>query len=134
MSTATLTNQTTNDTADIRAAIDRMAKARYDKDARAIAAPYASDAAIFSLAPPLVHRGIDVEETQAWLDTWNGPITIEPRNFDITVSGDTAFCHGFMRMAGNKKGVDRPVSFWMRETLCLSRKENGWQKTSPASA
>lgn len=132
MTTATLTpgHETTTQQTDksaILAVIDSMAKARYDKDAKAIAALYASGAAIFNLAPPLVHRGTDVEATQAWLDTWDGPITIEPRDFDITVSGDTAFCHGFMRMTGNKKGVDQQVSFWMRETLCLFRKGNGWQ-------
>jgi ketosteroid isomerase-like protein len=32
-----------------------------------------------------------------------------------------------MRMAGSKKGVDQRVTFWMRETLCLSRKADTWQ-------
>jgi ketosteroid isomerase-like protein len=119
--------QVANDKADILAVIDGMTKARYDKNPQAIAKPYASDAAIFNLAPPLVHRGIDIAETQAWLDTWDGPIEIEPRDFDIVVDGDIAFCHGYMRMDGNKKGVDQRVSFWMRETLCLLRKGEAWQ-------
>ena len=115
------------DESAIRAVIDAMAKARYDLNSAAIAAPYAPDAAIFSLAPPLIHRGIDVAETQEWLDTWNGPIRIEARDFEVTVEGDIAFCHGFMRMTGNKKGVERTVSFWMRETLCLRRNRDTWQ-------
>lgn len=115
------------DKSAVLAVIERMARARYDKSARAIAAPYAADAAIFSLAPPLVHRGVNIAETQAWLDTWDGPITIEPRDFEVVVSGDSAFCHGYMRMTGNKKGVEQQVSFWMRETLCLKRKGTAWE-------
>lgn len=125
--TATLAAGTEHDTSTIIALIEDMAKARYSKDPHAIAASYIPDAVIFSLAPPLLHRGIDIAETQAWLDTWEGPIEIEPRDFRVTVSGDIAFCHGYMRMAGKKKGVDQPVSFWMRETLALHREETGWK-------
>ena len=104
-----------------------MAKARYEKNPQAMAAPYLADAAIFNLAPPLVHHGLDIAETQEWLDTWNGPIHIEPRDFQISIAGDIAFCYGYMRLTGNKKGVEQTVSFWMRETLCLQRTEDGWR-------
>ena len=114
------------DKSAILAVIDSMAKARYEKNPEAIAAAYSPNAAIFSLAPPLVHHGIDIGETQQWLDTWNGPIHIEPRDFQISIADDIAFCYGYMRMTGNKKGVDHAVSFWMRETLCLQRTEHGW--------
>jgi ketosteroid isomerase-like protein len=123
----TLIDTTQQDKSAILAVIDSMTKARYDKNSLAIASPYAPDAAIFNLAPPLVHYGIDIAETQAWLDTWDGPVEIEPRDFHITVGGNTAFCHGYMHMAGNKKGVDQRVSFWMRETLCLERNGNSWR-------
>jgi ketosteroid isomerase-like protein len=124
---ATLIDTTKQDKAAVLELIAGMAKARYEKNARAIAAPYATDAAIYNLAPPLVHHGIDLAETQAWLDTWDGPITIEPRDFEVTISGDTAFCHGYMRMQGRKKGADHDVNFWMRETLCLAREGNAWR-------
>jgi ketosteroid isomerase-like protein len=127
MATATLNDQATKDKADILVLIGGMTKARYDKNPQAIAKSYAPDAAIFNLAPPLVHRGIDIAETQAWLDTWEGPIEITPEHFAVKVSGDIAFCHGYMRMDGIKKGVDQPTSFWMRETLCLERKGDAWQ-------
>ena len=125
MATATMMT-TTQDKAAVLELIAGMAKARYEKNARAIAAPYAADAAIYNLAPPLVHRGIDLAETQAWLDTWEGPITIEPRDFVVRVSGDMAFAHGYMRMQGRKKGAEHDANFWMRETLCLAREGNGW--------
>jgi ketosteroid isomerase-like protein len=127
MSTAVMHDQITKEKADILAVIEGMKQARHDKNVRAMAAPYSADAAIFSLAPPLAHRGIDIAETQAWLDGWEGPIEITAQDFDVHVSGDIAFCHGYMRMDGRKKGVDQPISFWMRETLCLERKDAGWQ-------
>ncbi|MGA7353691.1 MAG: nuclear transport factor 2 family protein [Acidobacteriaceae bacterium] len=123
--TATSIDRTHRDKALVMELIAGMAKARYEKNARAIAAPYATDAAIYNLAPPMVHHGIDLQETQAWLDTWEGPITIEPRDFEVTLAGDTAFAHGYMRMTGRKKGADHDVDFWMRETLCLARNGAG---------
>ena len=44
----------------------------------------------------------------------------------MTIAGDTAFAHGYMRMKGQKKGADRDVDFWMRLTLCLERKGETW--------
>jgi ketosteroid isomerase-like protein len=76
---------------------------------------------------PLVHHGIEPAETQAWLDTWEGPITIEPRDFEVAVEGELAFAHGYMRMKGRKKGADHDVNFWIRETLCLARNGAGWR-------
>jgi ketosteroid isomerase-like protein len=128
MATATLheTSEKTRDEAAILEVIEAMARARYEKDAAAIAAPYASDAAIYSLAPPLEHRGIDRAATQAWLNTWEGPITIEPRNFKVTVAGDTAIAYGFMRMQGTKIDPPAKPNFWMRETMVLERRGGAW--------
>lgn len=131
MTSATLnetsTEQVSKDKTAIHALINRMAKAHHDKSVAALAAAYNSSAIIFNLAPPLMHHGIDPAEKQAWFDTWDGPITIEPRDFHITVSGDTAFAYGYMRLAGNKIGVDKPISFWMRETICLQRDQDTWR-------
>jgi ketosteroid isomerase-like protein len=129
MATATLheTSSETRDEAAILEVIAGMARARYEKNAAAIAAPYASDAAIYNLAPPLEHRGIDLAATQAWLETWEGPITIEPRDFKVKVAGDTAVAHGYMRMQGTKIDPPAKPNFWMRETLVLERREGAWK-------
>jgi PhnB protein len=127
MSTATLNVQTTRDEAAVLAVIETLRQANHDKDAAAFAAQFASDAAIFNLAPPLVHHGIDLREKQAWFDSWATAVDFESRDFKVTVSDDFAFCHGFLRMSGTKKGAERPVNFWMRETLCLERQGNGWR-------
>jgi ketosteroid isomerase-like protein len=127
MSTATLKDQISNDKADIRALLESLHKAHHDKDAAAIAAPYAQDAVVYSLAPPLSHHGVDVQEKKAWLETWEGPIDCESRDLSITVSGDFAFCHGFHRLSGTPKAAGRAVSFWMRATMCLRRDGGVWR-------
>jgi PhnB protein len=127
MSTAALNVPVSTDEASIRKLIDSLHKAHHDKDVAAITAPYTQDAAIYNLAPPLAHRGIDLEEKQAWLDTWEGPIDFESRDVDVTVSGDFAFCHGYVQMSGSPKAAGRQVSFWMRSTVCLHRAASGWK-------
>jgi ketosteroid isomerase-like protein len=124
MSTATLNIQSTeyaNDEAAVLAVIETIRQAHLDKDAATFAAQFARDTDVYNLAPPLVHHGIDLDEKRAWFDSWATPVEIESRDFKVTVSGDFAFCHGFLHMSGTKKGADRPVNFWMRETLCLER-------------
>jgi ketosteroid isomerase-like protein len=127
MSTATLQSQVQTDAAAILALLDSMLQANRDKDAAAFAACFAPDAAVYNLAPPLIHHGIDVEEKQAWLDSWATPVDLEPRDFSVNVSGDVAFCHGFLRMTGTKMGAEGAVRFWMRETLCLERLGGEWK-------
>jgi len=127
MSTPALKQQTSQDEADIRALIESVQRAHHAKDAAAIAAPFAPQAAIFDLAPPLAHRGVDVDEKKTWLDTWEGPIDFETRDLHITVSGDSAFGYGFYRMSGTPKAAGRAVSFWMRATVCLQRSEGTWR-------
>ena len=124
MTTATM--QATREEAAILDLIAGMAQARFNKDAAAIVAPYAADAAVYNLAPPLRHHGANQAQTQAWLDTWEGPITIEPRDFQVTVSGDTAVAWGYMRMQGTKIDPPAKPDFWMRETLVFERRGGGW--------
>ena len=127
MSTATLKPQSSKDEADIRALIESIHKAHHNKNAAAIVAPYTQDAAVFNLAPPLAHHGMDLEEKKAWLDSWEGPIEYESSDLNITVSGDFAFCHGFYRLGGTPKAAGRAISFWMRATVCLHRDGGAWR-------
>lgn len=115
------------DEAAILALIDARHQAHHDKNGAVVAAAYAADAAVFSLAPPLSHHGVDAREKQAWLDNWEGPVEIESRDFKLTVSGDFAFGHGFLRLSGTKKGAEGKVDFWMRSTLCFERQRRGWR-------
>jgi ketosteroid isomerase-like protein len=127
MSSAAQDSQSSKDETDILALLESINKAHYDKDAAAIIAPYAHNALVSDLSPPLVHLGMDLKEKQAWLDTWDGPTERESRDFRFTVSGDFTFGHGDYRLGGNPKAAGRHISFWMRATLCLHRDGGRWQ-------
>jgi ketosteroid isomerase-like protein len=127
MSTATLIAPVSADEAEVLAVVEALQQTSYEKNAAAFAELFDPDAAVFNLAPPLTHHGIDHAEKQAWFDSWATPVTLEARDFKVTISGDLAFSHGFLRLAGTKKGAERGVNFWMRETLCLERTGGGWK-------
>ena len=127
MTTATLQSPASTDEAEILALLDTVRKAHLEKNAAGIAAPYATHAAIFDLEPPLAHDGIDVGRKERWLAGWDTPIELEAWEVKITVSGDTAFTHGYLRMSGTPKAAGRGVSFWMRQTVCLERAGGAWR-------
>lgn len=119
---------TDNDAARIRALLERQAKAIHDKDADAALAPYAPDAVRFDLAPPLATAGPRARsrpDLEAWFATWDGPIGFDLRDLGITVGGDLAFCHGFVRISGTKTDGER-VAVWARSTVCLRRTGGAW--------
>lgn len=127
MAVATLTTDNATDTGEIQRVLDNLNNAHNDKNAASIASPYAADAVLFTLSPPLEHRGLEVNEIQTWLDTWDGPIRLRSSDMEITVSGDFAFGHGFVQMSGTPKSAGRHMSFWMRSTVCLRRDGHTWQ-------
>jgi len=127
VSTASVKGPTSQDESEIRALIETLQRARHDKDAYAVAAVYEHNAAVANLAPPLYHRGIDIHETEAWFDTWEGPIDLEAHDFAVFISGAMAIAFGYFRLAGKKKGATDPVSFWMRTTFTLSKKSGHWR-------
>lgn len=127
MTSAVPKSEVSQDEAAIQALIDAIGKGHHDKDAAAIAAPYVPDAVISDLAPPLSRRGLDVSRKAAWLNTWEGPVERESRDFTITVSGDLAFCHGYFRLSGTPKMAGKPISFWMRATLCFHKERGTWR-------
>ena len=127
MSTTPLTEKSAPDQTAILALLRSLRQAHHDKNAAAIAACYEPEAVICDLSPPLYHRGIDVIRKQAWLDSWDGPIELEPRDYSFTIDGDTAFAQGYTRMAGSSKAAGGPISFWLRDTICLRRGAGGWK-------
>jgi PhnB protein len=129
MATVAMQTDVSKDEAEVLAVIDQLCRANHEKDAAGFAAMFMADVADYNLAPPLSHRGIDLREKQTWFDSWNGPVEIEARDFEVTVSGDVAFCHGFMHMNATSKTAARLVSFWMRSTLHLKREAGQWRIT-----
>jgi ketosteroid isomerase-like protein len=127
MSATTHQAPTKTDGAAILDVIDTLRQALFEKDAQKFISAFADDAVIFNLAPPLMHLGVDSKEKEAWFDSWSTPLELEPRGFEVTISGDYAFAHGFLRLAGTKNGPEGKVSFWMRETVCLHKESGEWR-------
>ena len=111
----------------VRDAIAALHRAHFSKDASAIAALYTGDAIVFDLDPPLLHRGVDIAEKQAWLDSWETPIELVPRDLSINVAGDHAFAHCLVQMGGTKKGPEGSVRFWMRQSFAFERIRGIWR-------
>ncbi|MEI5680312.1 MULTISPECIES: YybH family protein [unclassified Mesorhizobium] len=114
------------DRKEIRAVMDAIRQAHHDKNAARVIAQYEPEALIFDLAPPLDHRP-DIDGLSAWFDTWQGPVEIEAHDFEITIDGDIAFCHGFYRTSATTKQGGELAVFWSRATVCLKRANGVWK-------
>jgi ketosteroid isomerase-like protein len=123
------TMQTDTDRAAILALMESERKAHQAKDGAAIVSHFTRDAVIFDLSPPLLSPlGTDAEAMQGWLDTWNGPVDLAPRDMKVTISGDSAFAHGFLELSGWPKAAEgEKISLWMRATLCFARVGDDWK-------
>ena len=113
---------------DIRAVIEERIAALRRKDAAAAVACLAEDVVAFELAPPLVAppgAARDAEGLAAWRDGFEG-FDIEVRDMRIEADGDIGFAHALHHLTGTRPG-GRPVSLWMRSTLCFRREEGGWK-------
>lgn len=110
---------------DIQAIFRELERAHANKDAAAMLACYAPDALIFDLAPPLASRGRNLAETQAWLATWDGPVTVDAEDVDLNISGDLAWTTALNRMRGTKTDGEK-VDVWFRTTMALRRSAGRW--------
>ncbi|MBB6096208.1 ketosteroid isomerase-like protein [Povalibacter uvarum] len=109
----------------IRTLVEGINRAHSDRDARAIIAPFASDATLFDLSPPLAH-GVSEKATAAWLDTWDGPVSRKVHNLEITVGGDLAYAHGYIHTAAVSNASGALAEWWSRATFCLARRAGRW--------
>jgi ketosteroid isomerase-like protein len=114
----------TSDRAEIETLFQQLAAAHAARDPDAIVGAYAPDAVIYDLAPPLARLGINRDRIASWLASWDGPIQIDARDVDLTVSGDLAFSSALNRMRGRQKGEDRDL--WFRTTRCLRKIDAHW--------
>ena len=111
---------------EIVALCGKLEQAHHDKDADALMACFAPGAVIYDLAPPLGQHGHDRSEVQAWLDTWQGPISLTAAEVDLVVSGDLAYSSALNRIGGTKTDGAN-VDLWFRTTMCFRRTGSGWR-------
>lgn len=114
-----------DDETAIRALIEKQARGIREKDTERALGAFSDTAMIYDLAPPLSHA-LSRADTQAWFDTWRGPIGYELRDLEVAANDGIAFCHGFARLQGTK--VDGAESgLWFRLTLCLRKQDGAWR-------
>jgi ketosteroid isomerase-like protein len=97
------------------------------KDAARAVAALAEDVVAFELAPPLAlppGAARDAEGLAAWLSGFE-KIDIAVRDMRIEADGDVGFAHALHHLKGTRTG-GRPVSLWMRSTLCFRREGGAW--------
>ncbi|WP_290055756.1 YybH family protein [Amycolatopsis solani] len=120
---------TEQDDKRIRELVAARAKAMTERDAEALAAQCAPELLAYTLAPPLAHRGEDVEARKAWFASFDGPIEYEVRDLEVTVGGDVAFSHSLTRLSTTPKGAPAKFDLWFRSTTGFRREHGEWRIT-----
>ena len=113
--------------AEIRAVIAARIAAMRAKDARGAVACLAEDVVAFELAPPLAlppGAARDAEGLAAWLAGFE-ELDVDVRDMRIEADGNVGFAHALHHLKGTRPG-GRPVSLWMRSTLCFRREAGDW--------
>ena len=105
---ATNNSETTNEL-QIRQLIDGWAGAIRNKNIEAAVSHYAPDILLYDLAPPLVHRGVDLykKELAEWFATFQGAVGLEVHDLSITVGDEVAFATSLNRITGKRTNGER---------------------------
>ena len=114
-----------SDYVEIEAVLRSARQGHYDKDPRP-SREFASEAVIFDLAPPLRHK-LDIPGLTAWLDSWDGPVSLETRDVIIAADGDLAFCYGLCKVSTRTKPDGQHTEWWQRITTCLKWIDGIWK-------
>ena len=117
------------DTSEIRQVVLERAAAVAAKDAKAMVAHNAATIVEYSLAPPLRQpsAGRDVEPVAKWLATFQGPMSMEVRDLEVTAEGSVAFCTSLNCLTATPLGEAESFSLWFRVTLGLRKLDGRWQ-------
>jgi uncharacterized protein (TIGR02246 family) len=116
------------DEAEIRALIERWAKAVRDQDRTAIRADHDPDILMFDVPPPFLSQGLD-----AYMATWETffsssekPITFDFRDVKVTAGEDVAFATAL----GNCVNIDpsgKREKLEFRLTMGLRKIDGRWR-------
>jgi ketosteroid isomerase-like protein len=120
---------TEQDDKRIRELLTTRVDAMTNRDAETLAGLSVPGVVGFTLAPPLVHRGEDVEARKAWFAGFDGAIKYEMRDLEVTVGGDVAYSHSLNRLSATPKGSPQSFDLWFRETVCFRKEDGEWRIT-----
>ncbi|MEU7584021.1 SgcJ/EcaC family oxidoreductase [Streptomyces sp. NPDC041068] len=117
-----------DDTAEIRALIERWADAVHTGDLDTVVADHAADIVMFDVPPPQDGvRGIDAYRA-VWppFFTWQAQgASFEIVSLDVTAGEDVAYAHALLRCGTPQELAERPDSR-LRLTLGLRKERGRW--------
>lgn len=119
----------TIDESDIRDLLTERDSALARGDVAAVVAVTDPDIVSFDLQPPLRLIGAAARnpaDLDAWLATWDGPISSRFTDPEILMNGDLAVAHGLTNLRGEKRGHGS-VDVWFRSSVVLARRASGWR-------
>ncbi len=119
------------DVAEIRALIERWARAAHTGDLDAVLAAHSDDIVMFDVPPP--HEG--VRGIDAYRSTWPpffdwqaGGAVFDLLSLEVTAGTDVAFAHALLR-CGTPEDFAREPDARLRLTVGLRRLDGGWVVT-----
>src|SRR5262249_25809790 len=125
-------NSKTAEEIQLRQLIDSWARAIRDKNIGAAVSHYARDILLYDLAPPLVHRGVDLyrKELAEWFATFQGAVGFEVHDLSITVGDGVAFATSLNHITGKRRTASRPTSGCVPPLGSPRRRAGGRLRTS----
>ena len=117
------------DEAQIKALLDRWAKAFEARDINGIMSNYAPGDAVvaYDVVPPLQYNGKEAyrKDYLEFLGQYDGPIQVEYRDMRVVSGGDVAFVHALERFTGKLKNGQQS-DLWLRYTGGLRKVDGTW--------
>src|SRR5437660_918726 len=114
---------------DIKVLADRFVAAVKAKDVDAIMKVYVPDQSlfVFDVTPPRQYVGAAAyrKDWQEFLDSFNGPITVELTDLDITTDDSLAYGHSIQRVAGTDK-QGKKLDLTVRVTDVYKKINDNW--------
>ena len=118
-----------DDRAEIRALEERFVAAMKAKDLDAIMKVYAPGQTlfVFDVIPPRQYVGAAAyrKDWQTFLDTFEGPITVELTDLDVAADRNLAFSHSIQRVAGTDK-QGKKLDLTVRVTDVYKKARGRW--------
>jgi uncharacterized protein (TIGR02246 family) len=115
--------------ADIKALEERLVGAVKAKDVDAIMKVYAPDQTlvVFDVIPPRQYVGAAAyrKDWQTFLDSFEGPITVELTDLDVGADRNLAFSHSIQRVAGTDK-QGKKLDLTVRVTDVYKKARGRW--------
>jgi ketosteroid isomerase-like protein len=123
-------HKATNET-QIQALIDDRTKAVRAKDVVRATSGIAPDILTFDVVNPLENIGSDASRKRAeeWFASFQGPISYETRDMNITAGDDVAFSHGLCHVSATMTDGGPQIDMWWRSTICFRKIDGNWMVT-----